>query len=141
VELPNPGPDYLPGDPSNPRPRFSALPPTAAFLLALASALTMVSAAWATTNPEPSPLPPAPAERMEPALPGARPAPRPEAPPRGGESSSERLDRTDGVIRPPENVAPQMPVLRPPGTGTMRVIPPPRQGDGDPAPPRTDERG
>ena len=33
---------------------------------------------------------------------------------RPGETLSERLDRTDGVIRPPSSIAPQMPQARPP---------------------------
>jgi hypothetical protein len=46
---------------------------------------------------------------------------------RPGESLTERLDRTDGVIRPPANVAPEMPQARPPAPdpGTTTVIPPP----------------
>jgi hypothetical protein len=46
---------------------------------------------------------------------------------RPGESLSERLDRTDGVIRPPSNIVPQMPQARPPAPdpGTTPVIPPP----------------
>jgi hypothetical protein len=46
---------------------------------------------------------------------------------RPGESLSERLDRTDGVIRPPPDVAPEMPQARPPAPdpGTTPVIPPP----------------
>lgn len=54
------------------------------------------------------------------------------------EDLSERLKRSDGVIRPPEGVAPDMRV--PPkdsGAGaTMPIIPPPRspQGDGRPRP-------
>jgi hypothetical protein len=46
---------------------------------------------------------------------------------RPGESLSERLNRTDGVIRPPANIVPQMPQVHPPATdpGTTPVIPPP----------------
>jgi hypothetical protein len=45
---------------------------------------------------------------------------------------SEKLDRTDGVIRPPANIAPDMSV-RPPVSdpGTTRVIPPPGTPGGD----------
>lgn len=39
---------------------------------------------------------------------------------------SEKLDRTDGVIRPPADIAPDMTVRPPvPDPGTTRVIPPP----------------
>jgi hypothetical protein len=50
-----------------------------------------------------------------------------------GESLTERLDRTDGVIRPPANVAPQMPQASPPAPdpGTTLVIPPPGTPGGD----------
>ena len=42
-----------------------------------------------------------------------------------GETLSERLGRTDGVIRPPDDVAPGMSVPPPaPNPGTTRVIPP-----------------
>jgi hypothetical protein len=39
---------------------------------------------------------------------------------------SDKLSRTDGVIRPPTNIAPDMTVRPPvPNPGTTRVIPPP----------------
>ena len=41
-----------------------------------------------------------------------------------GENLSERLDRSDGVIHPPTDIAPDM-AIRPPDPGTTRVIPPP----------------
>jgi hypothetical protein len=45
---------------------------------------------------------------------------------------SEKLDRTDGVIRPPTDIAPDMTVRPPvPGFGTTRVIPPPGSPGGD----------
>jgi hypothetical protein len=53
-----------------------------------------------------------------------------------GQSSqtlSEKLDRTDGVIRPPTDIAPDMSVPAPdPNPGTTRVIPPPGAPGGDP---------
>lgn len=53
----------------------------------------------------------------------ALPAPRP------GETLSDRLDRTDGVIPPARNLDPEM--TRPaPDTGTMPVIPPPGSPSG-----------
>ncbi len=58
---------------------------------------------------------------------GARPpdAPGPTIPaPRPGENLSDRLDRTDGVIPPTQNLDPGL--TKPaPNTGTMPVIPPP----------------
>ena len=45
---------------------------------------------------------------------------------------SEKLDRTDGVIRPPADIAPDMTVRPPvPNPGTTRVIPPPGTPGGD----------
>ena len=45
---------------------------------------------------------------------------------------SEKLDRTDGVIRPPANIAPDMAVRAPvPDPGTTRVIPPSGVSGGD----------
>ena len=45
---------------------------------------------------------------------------------------SDKLDRTDGVIRPPANIAPDMAVRPPvPNPGTTRVIPPPGAPGGD----------
>ena len=45
---------------------------------------------------------------------------------------SERLNETGGVIRPPENIAPDM-AIRPADPGTTRVIPPPGSSGGNPA--------
>lgn len=62
-------------------------------------------------------------EQVDPA-PVSPPAVNPDQ--RPGESLSDQLDRTGGVIRPPENTAPNMPVITPPpGTSQMPVIPPP----------------
>ncbi len=50
-----------------------------------------------------------------------------------GETLGERLDRSDGVIRPPEGVAPDMrvPPKNPEAGSTMPVIPPPGTPGGD----------
>jgi hypothetical protein len=46
---------------------------------------------------------------------------------------SDKLDRTDGVIRPPANIAPDMAVRPPvPHPGTTPVIPAPGTPGGDP---------
>jgi hypothetical protein len=58
--------------------------------------------------------------------PGADAAPPEVIAPQGRESLSEKLDRTDGVIRPPRGVDPKMatpPLV--PDPGTMPVIPAP----------------
>ena len=51
-----------------------------------------------------------------------------------GETLSERLDRSDGVIRPPATVTPDMPQARPPAPDprTTPVIPPPGTPGGNP---------
>jgi hypothetical protein len=46
------------------------------------------------------------------------------------ENLSERLNRSDGVIRPPTDSASDM-AIRPPDPGTTRVIPPPSTPGGD----------
>jgi hypothetical protein len=47
---------------------------------------------------------------------------------------SEKLEATDGVIRPPSNIAPDMTVPAPvPNPGTTPVIPPPGSPGGDPS--------
>ena len=51
---------------------------------------------------------------------------------RSNESLSERLAETGGVIRPREDVAPDM-AIRPPDPGTTRVIPPPGTPGGNQA--------
>lgn len=52
---------------------------------------------------------------------------------RPGETLSERLDRTDGVIKPPTDLNPDMSVRPPvPNPGTTPVIPPPGSPGGDP---------
>jgi len=53
---------------------------------------------------------------------------------RPGETLSDRLERTQGVIRPPASIAPDMPQARPPAPdpGTTPVIPPPGTPGGNP---------
>jgi hypothetical protein len=53
---------------------------------------------------------------------------------RPGESLSDRLDRTEGVIRPPADISPNMPQVRPPAPDprTTPVIPPPGTPGGNP---------
>ena len=52
---------------------------------------------------------------------------------RPGENLSERLERTEGVIRPPSDLNPDSRVRPPvPDPGTTRVIPPPGEPGGNP---------
>jgi hypothetical protein len=48
-----------------------------------------------------------------------------------GQSLSDHLARSDGVICPPEHVDPEIKAVTPPG-GAMKVIPPPGSPGGDP---------
>jgi hypothetical protein len=48
-----------------------------------------------------------------------------------GQSLSDHLARSDGVICPPEHVDPEIKAPTPPG-GAMKVIPPPGTPGGDP---------
>jgi hypothetical protein len=51
---------------------------------------------------------------------------------RSNEPLSDKLDSTDGVIRPPSDIAPDMSVRPPvPEPGTTPVIPPPGSPGGD----------
>jgi len=51
---------------------------------------------------------------------------------RSNEPLGDKLDRTDGVIRPPADIAPDMAVRPPvPNPGTTLVIPPPGSPGGD----------
>lgn len=50
----------------------------------------------------------------------------------GGATLSDKLQATDGVIRPPENIAPDMRTPAPvPNPGTTPVIPPPGSPGGN----------
>lgn len=48
-----------------------------------------------------------------------------------GESLSEKLDRSEGILPPPANVDPQLEKPAP-DVGTTRIIPPPGSPGGDP---------
>lgn len=89
------------------------------------------SAAWAQNPdvlqqqaPNMPPLEQMPAEKIEP----------PEDPAATGSTNtlSEKLERSDGVIRPPETAAPDITVPAPePNPGTTPVIPPPGSPGGN----------
>jgi hypothetical protein len=50
-----------------------------------------------------------------------------------GGTLSDKLERTDGVIRPPSGIDPEITTRAPdPNPGTTRVIPPPGSPGGDP---------
>jgi hypothetical protein len=86
--------------------------------------------------------PPAAGQSPDPSKPGSDQSPPvdPKQDPRSttttarrGETLSERLDRTGGVIRPPSDLNPDMSVRPPvPHPGTTPVIPPPGSPGGDP---------
>src|SRR3954467_11985763 len=51
---------------------------------------------------------------------------------RSNQTLSDKLDRSEGVTRPPANIAPEMSVRPPvPNLGTTRIIPPPGSPGGD----------
>jgi hypothetical protein len=79
----------------------------------------------------PAPTPPNASTPDTSTPPDPRQDPRSTGSIRPGETLSERLDRTDGVIRPAPNIAPNN-AIRPPDTGTTPVIPPPGSPGGDP---------
>jgi len=79
------------------------------FASVLVSAAVFSPASAQTTGPDPADPKRAPAEKVQPS-----------------ESLSERLSESEGVIRPPEGVDPDIKVPAPvPNPGTTIVIPPP----------------
>jgi hypothetical protein len=92
-------------------------------LLGIAAGALLVTGAFAQTSPPPaSSNPPPPAADQS--------APRhfdAQADNRSNESLSQRLDRTDGVIRPPAHVDPKIQETPPP-TGDRGVVLPPSSG-------------
>jgi hypothetical protein len=97
--------------------------------LALSGALAM--GAFAQTQPRDPNMPSpesVPAEKMAPDL-GTTGS--------TGETLSERLNRTEGVIKPPATATPDMTVPAPvPNPGTTPVIPPPGSSPTDPLQPK-----
>lgn len=58
--------------------------------------------------------------------------------PRGQENLTDKLNRTDGVIRPPTGVDPEIHVPAPnPNSGTMIIIPPPGTDNTAPVRPKS----
>jgi hypothetical protein len=96
--------------------------------LALAAFGICVSTVALAQAPAPNAPSPPTSDSSSPADP--RQDPRSTGSTRPGETLSERLDRSDGVIRPPADIAPDN-TIRPPDTGTTPVIPPPGSPGGD----------
>ncbi len=92
-------------------------------LAGIALALFTLASAGAQSRPPAEPPNPQgkPGREPAPALPETRP----------GESLSDRLDRQDGVLRPPSTGTPEN-VITPKDPGRIRVIPPPGSPQGDP---------
>lgn len=107
--------------------------------IGIAAALALVAATLAAPDAvraqaDPRPLPPGDPrsipEKIEPRAPsaGGDGSGRGEA----GSSLSERLDRTDGVLKPPTGIDPGIHVPAPvPNPGTTPVIPPPGSAGSD----------
>jgi hypothetical protein len=106
---------------------------TAARITAAVAALTatLATGASAQTQPRAPNMPnpnTVPAEKMAPDL-GTTGS--------TGETLSERLNRTEGVIKPPTTATPDMTVPAPvPNPGTTPVIPPPGTSPTDPIQPK-----
>jgi hypothetical protein len=95
------------------------------------SAVLAVICVWAslalTDNGYSQVQPPRPTDPV----PGTEPAPPENT--RPGETLSEQLDRSQGVITPPAGIDPKIEAPAPePNPGTTRVIPPPGSPGGDP---------
>jgi hypothetical protein len=75
------------------------------------------------------------ADQKPPATAPAQIVPEDTAPGRSGSSQEplgEKLDRTNGVIHPPQGVDPGLTIPPPHAHGTMPVIPPPGTQGGEP---------
>lgn len=121
-DQPMPGPANLPGDKSNRRRCLAssrvALIRVSGVVLMLFAGFGEAAEVWET--PPGATIPPAGLDLRAPAPPRAEP---------DRENLTERLDRTDGVLSPPRNVAPNMPVITPPSdAGTIRILPAPPPG-------------
>jgi hypothetical protein len=97
----------------------------------LAATLGGTALAQTPIQPPRAPNMPAPEstipEKIEPQEPSATGSTRPDAP------LSDRLEATDGVIRPPSGIDPEITAPAPvPNPGTTPVIPPPGSPGGDP---------
>jgi hypothetical protein len=99
--------------------------------LVLAVSGAMATASLAQTQPQAPNMPnpqAVPAEKMAPDM-GTTGS--------TGETLSERLSRTEGVIKPPASATPDMTVPAPvPNPGTTPVIPPPGSSPTDPLQPK-----
>jgi len=111
--------------------------------IALVCAVALMPA-WAFAQaPEPSPLPKAPPEIPAPSNAESKacaqqrlvlgPDGKPETQETTGQSLSEQLARSDGVICPPADVDTDIKAPTPPTGNNMPVIPPPGSPGGDPS--------
>lgn len=101
----------------------------------LAASLILAGSAHAQDTTRPA----TPQETQPPVLPGPQPGGsaipekiRPSEPSTTGTTLSDKLERSDGVIRPQPGISPDMSVPVP-DTGTTRVIPAPGSPGGNPA--------
>jgi hypothetical protein len=103
----------------------------AALGVSIMAAATMAAAQPQTAAPPESHPPAACAagERLE------RRDMRPDTPIAPGETLSDKLARTEGVLCPPPRIDPQM-AEQPPAGGALRVIPPPGSSPADPVQPK-----
>lgn len=111
--------------------------------MAALSALSISVNAAVFAQTEPTPNPPSPTIPRPPQTPGPQvpPPPSPQTPSPGtapnakeapGETLTEKLDRNEGVIKPPPVGDPDI-VMPPPDTNAkIKVIPPPGEPGGDP---------
>jgi hypothetical protein len=108
-------------------PRLAAL--ISAAFIAGASAPSAVAQPQAPRDPLMPPQQNTIPEKIRPQEPGTTGSAGSSA---SGETLSEKLERSDGVIRPPENISPDMTVRPPvPNPGTTPVIPPPGSPGGN----------
>lgn len=109
------------------------------FALAGLAGVALIGTALAQNNSEPQQPSPAEPKKTIPEkiAPPEKSVPERKSP--GGNANEplgDRLNRTDGVVRPPENIDPKVQVPAPvPDPGTTRVIPPPGS-PGNPSPVR-----
>lgn len=95
----------------------------ALFGLSSAVALAQTAAPRDPNMPDPKNVPP---EKIKPEEPSG-------ATGTTGSNLSEKLERSDGVIKPPSNIDPEITAKPPvPNPGTTRVIPPPGSPGGNP---------
>lgn len=93
----------------------------------------------ASAQGEPTPDPPSPTIPRPPQTPSPTPPQQPVppqppgiAPANPGETLSEKLDRGDGVLKPPPVGSPEIVVPPPDNNAKIKIIPPPGEPGGNP---------